>query len=77
MRDILEHAATLPDPPRIGRRVPELDQLPLDEQAVVKDVLESLLLKYQARRWEEARAAAATAPAKKAAPKRSAHATAR
>jgi hypothetical protein len=47
-----------------------------DEQAVVKDVLESLLLKYQARRWEEARAAAA-APAKKAAPKRAAHATAR
>jgi len=25
MRDILEHAATLPDTPRIGRRVPELD----------------------------------------------------
>jgi transcriptional regulator with XRE-family HTH domain len=56
-----------------------VSQLPLDEQAVVKDVLESLLLKYQARRWEEARAAAAAAaaPAKKAAPKRSAHATAR
>jgi hypothetical protein len=53
-----------------------VSQLPLDEQAVVKDVLESLLLKYQARRWEEARAAAA-APAKKAAPKRTAHATAR
>jgi hypothetical protein len=51
--------------------------LPLDEQAVVKDVLESLLLKYQARRWEEARAAAAAAPAKKTTPKRAAHATAR
>jgi transcriptional regulator with XRE-family HTH domain len=56
-----------------------VSQLPLDEQAVVKDVLESLLLKYQARRWEEARqaAAAAATPAKKATPKRSAHATAR
>ena len=53
-----------------------VSQLLLDEQAVVKDVLESLLLKYLARRWEEARAAAA-APAKKAAPKRTAHATAR
>lgn len=38
--------------------------------------VESLLLKYQARRWEEARAAAA-APAKKATPKRTAHATTR
>jgi len=58
-----------------------VSQLPLAEQAVVKDVLESLLLKYQARRWEEARAAAAAAtaatPAKKATPKRTAHATAR
>ena len=53
-------------------------QLRLDGQAVVKDVLESLLLKYQARRWEEARAAAAaTAPAKKATSKRAAHASAR
>jgi transcriptional regulator with XRE-family HTH domain len=54
-----------------------VSQLPLDEQAVVKDVLESLLLKYQARRWEEARAAAAAAPVKKATPKRAAHATTR
>jgi transcriptional regulator with XRE-family HTH domain len=58
-----------------------VSQLPLDEQAVVKDVLESLLLKYQARRWEQARAAVAAAaaavPAKKVTPKRSAHAIAR
>lgn len=54
-----------------------VSQLPLAEQAVVKDVLESLLLKYQARRWEEARAAAAAAPVKKATPKRAAHASAR
>ncbi len=53
-----------------------VSQLPPAEQAVVKDVLESLVIKYQARRWEEARAAAA-APAKKATPKRAAHATAR
>jgi transcriptional regulator with XRE-family HTH domain len=58
-----------------------VSQLPLDEQAVVKDVLESLLLKYQARRWEQARAAVAAAaaavPAKKVTPKRTAHAIAR
>lgn len=43
-----------------------VSQLLPAEQAVVKDVLESLILKYQARRWEAARLAAA-APAKKAA----------
>jgi hypothetical protein len=48
--------------------------LPLDEQAGVEDVLESLLLEYQARRWEEARAVAAATPAKKGTPKRAAHA---
>jgi hypothetical protein len=54
-----------------------VSQLPPAELAVVKDVLESLVIKYQSRRWEEARHAAATAPAKKATPKRAAHATAR
>ena len=49
-----------------------VSQLLPEEQAIVKDVLESLVIKYQTRRWEEARAAAAT-PAKKAAPKRTAH----
>jgi transcriptional regulator with XRE-family HTH domain len=54
-----------------------VSQLPPEEQAVVKDVLESLVIKYQARRWETARAAVA-APAKKSAkPKRSAHTAAR
>lgn len=42
-----------------------VSQLPPQEQAVVKDVLESLLLKYQARRWEQARLAASTAHTKK------------
>jgi transcriptional regulator with XRE-family HTH domain len=42
-----------------------VSQLPAQEQAVVKDVLESLLLKYQARRWEQARLAASDAHAKK------------
>ena len=54
-----------------------VSQLRPEEQAVVKDVLEGLIVKYQARRWEEARAAAAAAPAKKATPKRTAHASAK
>jgi transcriptional regulator with XRE-family HTH domain len=45
-----------------------VSQLPHHEQSVVKDVLESLILKYQARRWEEARVAT-TSSAKKTAPK--------
>lgn len=47
-----------------------VSQLPSEEQAVVKDVLESLVIKYQARRWESARAAAASAtePVAKPAP---------
>jgi transcriptional regulator with XRE-family HTH domain len=32
-----------------------ISQLPLEEQAVVKEVLESLIIKYQARRWDSAR----------------------
>lgn len=46
--------------------------LPAD-QAVIKDVLEGLILKYQAKRWEAARQAAALEAQKKAtatAPKR-------
>jgi transcriptional regulator with XRE-family HTH domain len=35
-----------------------VSQLPPEEQAVVKEVLESLIIKYQARRWDSARAAA-------------------
>lgn len=34
-----------------------VSQLPPEEQAVVKEVLESLIIKYQARRWDTARAA--------------------
>ena len=57
-----------------------VNQLPPAEQAVVKDVLESLVIKYQSRRWDAVRAAAAAAPAKKAAgktapAKRAAHAS--
>lgn len=49
-----------------------VSQLPPEEQAVVKEVLESLIIKYQARRWDSARTAAA--PAKKTtATKRATH----
>lgn len=41
-----------------------VSQLPPEEQAVVKEVLESLIIKYQARRWDSARTAAT--PSKKA-----------
>lgn len=46
-----------------------VSQLPPDEQSVVKEVLESLIIKYQTRRWDKARAVAGavTAPAKAAA----------
>lgn len=43
-----------------------VSQLLPAEQAVVKDVLESLIIKYQTRRWDAARLAAAV-PAKKVA----------
>jgi transcriptional regulator with XRE-family HTH domain len=45
-----------------------VSQLPPDEQSVVKEVLESLIIKYQTRRWDKARAVtgAVTAPAKAA-----------
>jgi transcriptional regulator with XRE-family HTH domain len=32
-----------------------VSQLPEDEQAVVREVLESLIIKYQARRWDSTR----------------------
>lgn len=49
-----------------------VSQLPPEEQSVVKEVLESLIIKYQTRRWDSTRAAA---PAKKpaASTKRHAH----
>ena len=47
-----------------------VSQLPPEEQSVVKEVLESLIIKYQTRRWDTTRAAAA--PAKKATSKRQA-----
>ena len=50
-------------------------QLPPDEQAIVKEVLESLIIKYQTRRWDSARTAVA-APTKKTASKRNAPARA-
>ena len=45
-----------------------VSQLPPDEQSVVKEVLESLIIKYQTRRWDKARAVtgAVTVPAKAA-----------
>jgi transcriptional regulator with XRE-family HTH domain len=32
-----------------------ISQLPLEEQAIVKEVLESLIIKYQTRRWDSTR----------------------
>ena len=57
-----------------------IDQLLPEEQAVVKEVLESLIIKYQTRRWDVSRTTAKAAVAtSKAAPsktptKRAAHA---
>ena len=46
-----------------------ISQFPPDEMAVIKEVLESLIIKYQARRWDSARTAAAAAkPAEKRLP---------
>lgn len=44
-----------------------VSQLLPGDQAVIKDVLEGLILKYQAKRWEAARQAAAAEAASKAA----------
>ncbi|MGH8846677.1 MAG: helix-turn-helix domain-containing protein [Polaromonas sp.] len=55
-----------------------ISQLPPEEQAVVKEVLESLIIKYQTRRWDVSRATAKAqaVTGKPAAParKRAAHA---
>ena len=32
-----------------------IDQMPDDEQMVIREVLESLLIKYQSRRWDSGR----------------------
>lgn len=48
-----------------------ISQLLPEEQAIVKEVLDSLIIKYQARRWDSARNATASqhsAPAEKSAP---------
>ncbi|MBC8946387.1 transcriptional regulator [Xenorhabdus indica] len=34
-----------------------ISQLPEDEQGIVREVLESLIIKYQSRRWDSARQA--------------------
>jgi hypothetical protein len=44
-----------------------VSQLSAQEQPVMREVLESLIIKYQARRWDSARVNATAAPAKKAA----------
>lgn len=41
-----------------------ISQLPPDERSVVKEVLDSLIIKYQTRRWDTARAAASARSAK-------------
>jgi transcriptional regulator with XRE-family HTH domain len=48
----------------LGLQFEAVSQLPADEQAVVREVLESLIIKYQTRRWDVSRTAA-----KKVAPK--------
>lgn len=53
-----------------------VSQLPSEEQSVVKEVLDSLIIKYQTRRWDTARIAAAPAAAKKTAKKRQTASTA-
>ncbi|MGQ0801820.1 MAG: helix-turn-helix domain-containing protein [Pseudomarimonas sp.] len=57
-----------------------VSQFPPAEQSIVKEVLDSLIIKYQARRWDSARAAASTPVTAKAAspsvpPKRAAQTT--
>ncbi|MGH8076078.1 MAG: helix-turn-helix domain-containing protein [Lysobacter sp.] len=47
-----------------------ISQLPPEEQSIVKEVLDSLIIKYQTRRWDSARTA--PIPAKKKAIKRAA-----
>lgn len=64
----------------LGLQSEAVSQLPPDEQAIVREVLESLIIKYQTRRWDVSRATAKAAVAtSKATPsktptKRTAHA---
>jgi hypothetical protein len=51
-----------------------VQQLSDDERAVIREVVESLIIKYQSRRWDSARPAPAPA-AKKATARRSAGAS--
>ena len=37
-----------------------ISQLPPDERSVIKEVLDSLIIKYQTRRWDSARSASTT-----------------
>jgi transcriptional regulator with XRE-family HTH domain len=45
----------------LGLQFEAVSQLPADEQAIVKEVLESLIIKYQTRRWDVSRTAAKAA----------------
>ena len=81
--DVLVFEKTERDPSEDLRlQFEAIDQLPPEEQAVVKEVLESLIIKYQTRRWDVSRATAkaAVATTSKATPptktptKRAAHA---
>ena len=56
----------------LGLQFEAISQLPADEQAVVREVLESLIIKYQTRRWDATRAARLSAPAAAPARKRAA-----
>lgn len=68
----------------LGLQFEAVSQLPPDEQAIVREVLESLIIKYQTRRWDVSRATAkaavattskAASPSGKTPTKRAAHAT--
>lgn len=52
-----------------------VSQLQPEEQSVIKDVLESLVIKYQSRRWDAVRTAPPAPEKKPATPKRQTHAT--
>jgi len=38
-----------------GPKFEAVSQLPENEQAIVREVLESLIIKYQSRRWDSSR----------------------
>ena len=50
----------------LGLQFEAVSQLPPDEQAIVREVLESLIIKYPTRRWDVSRATAKAAVATKA-----------